>query len=214
MIRVIVALLVAVISAGVSGNLATAQQAQSCAQFASQAEAQAAYAADPSDPAGNDEDADGIACENVIYGNTATDFTPVQATAATETTEPAARGIGASGTTEAADTSETATRGIGASGTSETADTSETAASGVGAAGTTPARGIGASGTTEGGRTAVAGSMTTMPATGVGPAESSSWLVPTVWLLAAVAAGWLSIRNGAVAGPSPSYSSTQRSHSR
>lgn len=194
MIRVIVALMVAVISAGVSDNLAAAQQAQSCTQFASQAEAQAAYAADPSDPAGNDEDADGIACEDVIYGNTGTDFTPVQATAGNETAEPAARGIGASGTTPAtAEPNEAATRGIGASGV-------------------TPARGIGASGTTGGGRAAVAGSMNTMPATGVGLAESGSWLVPAAWLLAAMAAGWLSIRTGTVA--SPFFSSTQRSHSR
>lgn len=34
-----------------------------CEDFASQAEAQAAYRLDPSDPAGNDADGDGIACE-------------------------------------------------------------------------------------------------------------------------------------------------------
>ncbi|MGI8643511.1 MAG: hypothetical protein ACR2LS_05280 [Thermomicrobiales bacterium] len=42
---------------------AGAQEALDCAEFASQAEAQAAYWPDPSDPAGNDVDGDGLAGE-------------------------------------------------------------------------------------------------------------------------------------------------------
>ena len=68
---------------------AGAQDALDCADFASQAEAQAALRADPTDPAGNDADGDGIACELVEYEDGATDFTPVAA-AVTATAAPTA----------------------------------------------------------------------------------------------------------------------------
>ena len=61
------------------GAPAGAQDALDCADFASQAEAQAALRADPTDPAENDADGDGIACELVEYENTAIDFAPVAA---------------------------------------------------------------------------------------------------------------------------------------
>ena len=48
-----------------------------CADFPSQAATQAAYRADPSDPADNDADEDGVACELVEYDNPATDTRPV-----------------------------------------------------------------------------------------------------------------------------------------
>ena len=49
-----------------------------CEDFASQADAQAAYRADPSDPAGNDADGDGIACELYDgFEDTSTDLEPV-----------------------------------------------------------------------------------------------------------------------------------------
>ena len=68
---------------------AGAQDALDCADFASQAEAQAALRADPTDPAENDADGDGIACELVEYEDGATDFTPVAA-AITATVAPTA----------------------------------------------------------------------------------------------------------------------------
>jgi len=68
---------------------AAAQAALDCADFASQAEAQAALRADPSDPADNEADGDGIACELVDYANGATDLTPV-AGAPTAATVPSA----------------------------------------------------------------------------------------------------------------------------
>ncbi len=53
-----------------------------CADFASQAEAQATFNADPSDPNGLDADNDGIACEeNVPTTPTATQYTPPTTTA-------------------------------------------------------------------------------------------------------------------------------------
>ncbi len=57
-----------------------------CADFASQAEAQATFNADPSDPNGLDADGDGIACEeNVPTTPTATQYTPPTTTAPTTT---------------------------------------------------------------------------------------------------------------------------------
>ena len=49
-----------------------------CEDFASQADAQAAYRADLSDPAGNDADGDGIACELYDgFEDTSTDLEPI-----------------------------------------------------------------------------------------------------------------------------------------
>ncbi len=60
-----------------------------CADFASQAEAQATFNADPSDPNGLDADNDGIACEeNTPTTPTATQYTPPTTTAPTATTAP------------------------------------------------------------------------------------------------------------------------------
>lgn len=57
---------------------ASAQDDQNCADFASQADAQAHYRADTSDPDGLDADDDGIACENHTgYSDGSTDMTPV-----------------------------------------------------------------------------------------------------------------------------------------
>ena len=47
---------------------AFAQEDLDCANFVTQAEAQAAYDADPSDPNGLDADSDGIACEELSDG--------------------------------------------------------------------------------------------------------------------------------------------------
>ncbi len=59
---------------------ANAQDDQNCADFASQAEAQAHYQADTTDPDGLDADDDGIACENHTgYSDGSTDMTPVSA---------------------------------------------------------------------------------------------------------------------------------------
>lgn len=56
---------------------ASAQQVLDCEDFDSQAEAQAAYRADPTDPANNDADHDGIACELFDFDDPATDYNPV-----------------------------------------------------------------------------------------------------------------------------------------
>ena len=82
----------------VASPSASAQEALDCEDFASQAEAQAAYRADPSDPANNDADGDGIACELFDFANPATDYVPVVAAGAdttTTTTTMAATGTGA-----------------------------------------------------------------------------------------------------------------------
>jgi hypothetical protein len=76
---------------------ASAQEALDCEDFASQAAAQAAYRADPSDPADNDADGDGIACELFDFADPATDYVPVVAAGAdttTTTTTMAATGTG------------------------------------------------------------------------------------------------------------------------
>jgi hypothetical protein len=89
--------LIAILTIGLGIGLAAptaAQEALDCADYASQAEAQAAYRADPSDPAGNDADEDGVACELVEYDDTTTDLTPVTTAAGADTTELPATGIG------------------------------------------------------------------------------------------------------------------------
>jgi hypothetical protein len=48
---------------GTAGAAAQDEELLDCEDFASQADAQAAYREDPSDPADNDADEDGIACE-------------------------------------------------------------------------------------------------------------------------------------------------------
>ncbi len=61
-----------------------------CADFATQAEAQAVYDQDPSDPNGLDADFDGIACEEGgEKGTTTTQYQPQQPTATTEQYTPA-----------------------------------------------------------------------------------------------------------------------------
>ena len=87
-------LALALLAVGALGGLtvgpAAAQEVLDCEDFASQAEAQAAYRADPTDPADNDADEDGLACELFDFEDEATDFDPVTAaggtTAATDTT--------------------------------------------------------------------------------------------------------------------------------
>ncbi len=89
--------LIAILAVGFGFGLAApaaAQEALDCADYASQAEAQAAYRDDPSDPADNDADEDGIACELVEYDDAATDLTPVTTAAGADTTELPATGIG------------------------------------------------------------------------------------------------------------------------
>lgn len=217
MFRALVATMVTMMVFGFSVNLARAQ-ALTCSQFASQAEAQAAYAADPTDPAGNDEDGDGVACEDVIYGNTATDFTAVQAAGGAAS---GTAGIGAGGLMggDAAD-APTGT-GIGATGITVAdapvadapvadAPVADAQASGIGASGLMAGqtgddgasdqtrderradrqaeRGVGASGTT---RDQVAGSMTAMPDTGVGTTIAGSWAVAAAVLAGAMLFGVL-----------------------
>ncbi|MBY5162599.1 excalibur calcium-binding domain-containing protein [Salsipaludibacter albus] len=61
--RTFLMLLAAFLLAAVTGTAASAQDLD-CDDFATQAEAQAAYDDDPSDPNGLDADDDGIACES------------------------------------------------------------------------------------------------------------------------------------------------------
>ena len=65
---------------------AAAQEALDCEDFASQAEAQAAYREDPADPANNDADEDGIACELFDFEDADTDYEPVTAAVGADTT--------------------------------------------------------------------------------------------------------------------------------
>ena len=62
-----------------------------CADFASQAEAQAFYNADPSDPNGLDADDDGIACETLAGGDTMEDGTMMGGGTTTATQQPVAQ---------------------------------------------------------------------------------------------------------------------------
>ena len=102
MIRITAILGTALLLAFVFGAPAAAQDAaQDCEDFANQAEAQAAYRADPSDPAGNDADNDGVACELFDYADATVDLVPVGATdVAAE--DDASAGLGGSGRTTSA----------------------------------------------------------------------------------------------------------------
>jgi hypothetical protein len=68
--RLRTAVTVTVLTAGISYPLAGVALAQDldCSDFATQAEAQAAYNQDPSDPNGLDRDNDGVACESLPGG--------------------------------------------------------------------------------------------------------------------------------------------------
>ena len=78
--RSMMTLLVAVALALVAAPSAGAQDTPvDCADFANQAAAQAALRADPTDPAENDADDDGIACELYDYADATTDLVPVAA---------------------------------------------------------------------------------------------------------------------------------------
>lgn len=81
--RSMFALLAAVAIAFGFASAISAQEALDCVDFDNQAEAQAAYREDPSDPVNNDADEDGIACELFEYEDTTTDLTPVNIGGAT-----------------------------------------------------------------------------------------------------------------------------------
>lgn len=83
---VMLALVAGWIAIGSSFNSAVAQDDEvlDCEDFANQAEAQAAYRADPSDPANNDADEDGIACELFEYEDPTTDLEPVDISGTTD----------------------------------------------------------------------------------------------------------------------------------
>ena len=108
----IAALACLVLAAGLlaSAPAASAQEALDCEDSASQAEAQAAYREDPSDPADNDADNDGIACELFDFADPATDYVPVTTaaggttttTSPTTTTTMASTGVGTALVTDAA----------------------------------------------------------------------------------------------------------------
>ena len=66
-------LLTAALSFGFSGTAGAADL--NCGDFATQAEAQAVFDANPSDPNNLDRDDDGIACETLPGGNSAEDGT-------------------------------------------------------------------------------------------------------------------------------------------
>src|SRR5918992_694375 len=102
-----------------AGAAAQDEELLDCEDFASQADAQAAYRADPSDPADNDADGDGIACELFDgFEDAATDLEPIE-------------GVGADTNTEA--TTETTT--------AASSEVSTVASAGVGPPGADPAGG-------------------------------------------------------------------------
>lgn len=74
-----VMLIAAAFGAGliVSGPAAAQSDPLDCEDYASQADAQAAYREDPTDPADNDADEDGIACELYEFQDPTTDLTPL-----------------------------------------------------------------------------------------------------------------------------------------
>ena len=74
-----VMLAVAAFGAGLifSGPAAAQSDPLDCEDYASQADAQAAYREDPTDPADNDGDDDGIACELFEFQDPTTDLTPI-----------------------------------------------------------------------------------------------------------------------------------------
>ena len=81
----------AVLTAGFSVALAgTASAApdRDCPDFASQAEAQAAFNAVPGDPERLDDDNDGIACESYTYAATPAAVTPAPASGGQVSTRP------------------------------------------------------------------------------------------------------------------------------
>lgn len=77
------------------GGLAVAASAQTdtdCSDYFSQAEAQAAYNADPTDPSGLDADDDGVACEtNTVWAATPDPTVTPGAVGATASMAPAVR---------------------------------------------------------------------------------------------------------------------------
>ena len=85
-----------VLALGLGVPAAAQDDAPDCEDFANQAEAQAAYRADPSDPADNDADNDGIACELFDYADATVDLTPITSGDAATTATPRA-GAGATG---------------------------------------------------------------------------------------------------------------------
>lgn len=72
MTRVLIALVVA-LAVGVAGSGAARAQDLNCADFATQADAQANLIANPGDPNGLDADGDGTACENFSYSGSGGD---------------------------------------------------------------------------------------------------------------------------------------------
>ncbi len=87
-----------VLALGLGASASAQDAALDCEDFANQAEAQAAYRADPSDPADNDADNDGIACELFQYADDTTDLTPITGSDAATTETPSA-GLGGTGRT-------------------------------------------------------------------------------------------------------------------
>lgn len=75
----VLAVFIAVVAVLGFGTPSSAQEALDCEDFDNQAEAQAAYREDPTDPADNDADGDGIACELYAYDDATTDLNPVSA---------------------------------------------------------------------------------------------------------------------------------------
>ena len=110
------ALAVAVVALGAGlilaspGASAQEDEILDCEDFASQADAQAAYRADPTDPAGNDADGDGIACELYDgFEDAATDLEPIEGVGADTGTESTLE----TATTPASDVSTMASAGVG-----------------------------------------------------------------------------------------------------
>ena len=92
---------------GSPGASAQDDEVLDCEDFASQADAQAAYREDPTDPAGNDADGDGIACELYDgFEDATTDLEPVEGVGADATTSEAT-------TAASAEVSTVASAGVG-----------------------------------------------------------------------------------------------------
>lgn len=99
---------------GSAGAFAQETEVLDCEDFASQADAQAAYRADPSDPAVNDADGDGIACELYDgFADGATDLTPIDGIDAAAATEAADALTGTGADTSASEVSTVASAGVG-----------------------------------------------------------------------------------------------------
>ena len=113
MIRTIVVLgATLLLAAGLNSGAGAQDAALDCEDFANQAEAQAAYRADPTDPADNDADNDGIACELFEYDDPTTDLTPV---ATTGTTAAVATPVAAGGAATSSGSSALPRTGVGSS---------------------------------------------------------------------------------------------------